>query len=103
VVKIGLKLPALMLPKISCPEKIGAMGELIWCGMQLRSMPAPAYRKKSGRKQPPLQTGADIDIGFFPLDAIDPGVLEQVLDTWPRLGFKTTIIEAFTDLALETW
>lgn len=49
------------------------------------------------RKQPEIalvQLGAAIDVGVAPIDTLSPGLVEQIVDTWPRLGFKQAIVDA---------
>lgn len=48
------------------------------------------------RKQPEValvQMGAGLDVGIFPLDILQPEKLEQILDAYPRLGFKKAMLE----------
>ncbi len=49
------------------------------------------------RKQPEialLQIGAGIDIGAFPRTMLAPEIVERILFDYPRLGFKTAMLEA---------
>ncbi len=43
-----------------------------------------------------VQIGAGLDVGVIPHDHITPEVMEQVLDAYPRLGFKKAMEQALT-------
>ena len=43
-----------------------------------------------------VQIGAGLDVGVIPHDRITPEVMEQVLDAYPRLGFKQAMEQALT-------
>jgi hypothetical protein len=66
--------------------------DIVWDAIALHTTYAVPQRK-----QPEIalvQLGAAIDVGVAPLDLILPDALEQILDTWPRLGFKQAIVDA---------
>ena len=46
-----------------------------------------------------VQAGAGLDVGVLPLDVIEPEVLERILASWPRLGFKHAMIDALAGAA----
>ncbi|MDC0658533.1 HD domain-containing protein [Leisingera sp. SS27] len=48
-----------------------------------------------------VQIGAGIDVGVIPHDEITPEVMEQVLDAYPRLGFKKAMEQALTRIYAE--
>lgn len=46
-----------------------------------------------------VQAGAALDVGIVPLDGIGPDVLDKMLASWPRLGFKQSMIDALAAAA----
>ena len=44
------------------------------------------------------QVGAAIDVGAMPLNVLSEAVVAEILDSYPRLGFKQAIIQAFLGL-----
>lgn len=48
-----------------------------------------------------VQIGAGIDVGVVPRDKITPEVMEQVLDAYPRLGFKKAMEQVLTRIYAE--
>ena len=43
-----------------------------------------------------VQIGAGVDVGVLPHDQITPEVMEQLLDAYPRLGFKRAMEDALS-------
>lgn len=66
--------------------------ELVWDAIALHSTPDIPQMKRPEIAL--VQAGAGLDVGAIPLDAISPEVMEQVLTSWPRLGFKNAMLEA---------
>jgi len=53
------------------------------------------------RKRPEIalvQLGAGIDVGAVPLAVVTPGVVDQILDAFPRIGFKQAMIDALAEI-----
>lgn len=44
------------------------------------------------------QVGAAVDVGAMPLSALSEAVIAEILDAYPRLGFKQALVQAFLGL-----
>jgi len=65
--------------------------ELVWDAIALHTTAVIPQRK-----QPEIalvQLGAALDVGVVPLEMLSPHALEQILDSWPRLGFKQALVD----------
>ncbi|MGH1348393.1 MAG: HD domain-containing protein [Nannocystales bacterium] len=73
--------------------------ELVWDAIALHTTAVIPQRK-----QPEIalvQLGAALDVGVVPLEMLSPGALEQILDRWPRLGFKQALMELLKQRLLD--
>lgn len=53
------------------------------------------------KKQPEIalvQLGSGIDVGAFPIDLISADLMTQILEAYPRLGFKQAMLEALSNI-----
>lgn len=69
--------------------------DIVWDAIALHTTYAVPQRK-----QPEIalvQLGAAIDVGVVPLDLVSPDLVAEVLDAWPRLGFKQAIVAAMVN------
>lgn len=52
------------------------------------------------RKRPEIalvQLGAAIDVGVAPLALVAPPLVDEILESWPRAGFKRAIVDAMVN------
>lgn len=65
--------------------------EIVWDAIALHTTAIIPQRRSP--EVALVQVGAALDVGVMPLEMVDDAALEEILDQWPRLGFKKAIIE----------
>ncbi len=70
--------------------------DIVWDAIALHTTMSVPQRKRPEIAL--VQTGAGIDVGVIPVNALSAAALQQVLESWPRLGFKKAMIETLGGL-----
>lgn len=68
--------------------------DLVWDAIALHTTAVVPQRKSP--EVGLVQVGAAIDVGVLPVDMVDAAALDEILDQWPRLGFKRALIQLLT-------
>lgn len=74
--------------------------ELVWQAIALHTTPGGLAAKSVEAML--VQAGAAVDIGIIPLSEIPQHFLEEVMERWPREGFKELMIELLVERVRKT-